>query len=373
MKKNGFFSILCKATISILIVFACGEIIFRAFFPEYRGYILTKDITYGKKRYDVAILGGKTRSRTSDLTLDIKPTDHIILEFGDSVSVGYGLAFEDIFWNYWQRMLKLEGSDVKVISINSYGVNYTDNFLAMRTAVKKYKELTPHIDGVVYQFNFNDILPYDSADLKHMEYLESKSSFITQMIKKLVYVRTVYLNHSVMLRVLANKITHALYRNSKIPCERLGIEALGEYSYCFGSKGLEETSQKIWDRFESDLKITKTELGDIPFIILISPIAELIEPEMKINVLSRPRRFDCATIDPRKQLTRITQESNINLIDPSVYMKTNFENYIKGDNPVRFYHINDDDHFNEIGAKYFSEYSYMKIFKEGLIPIQKNK
>ena len=35
-------------------------------------------------------------------------TNNVILVFGDSISGGHGLAYEDIYWARWQRLLEFE-------------------------------------------------------------------------------------------------------------------------------------------------------------------------------------------------------------------------------------------------------------------------
>jgi len=245
------------------------------------------------------------------------------------------------------------------------GNNFADNFAAIKATVNYFKK--QKIEGVIYQFNLNDLLPYTKKDIKEFKHVKAK-----RMTTKLIYltsdIRAKYLNRSVMFRVLANRITRLLYSNfSNDSCEKLDIEALGPYTYTFRAKKFESLSDKLWTRFEDNLVEIKKELKDIPFVILITPIANLIEPDMKIHIMSRPKRFDCATINPIVRLGKICDKLDINLVDPTEYMKTYFDNYVKGGNAVRFYHLNDDNHLNEIGSRYFSEYSYIKIFKNGVI------
>lgn len=371
LDKSAFFQNVIIALLSIVIFFGIGEIIFRAVYPEYRGYILTENITYGKRMYKAPLLEGETRVRSADSITDLNPGDHVVLVFGDSVTFGYGLVYEDIFWSYWQRMLKLEGSNTKVLAITKYGNNVVNIFKTIRKTIRLAKEKELNVDGVIYQFNFNDVLPFKAEDLKDLKHIKNKNSGITKIILKLVYLRTMYLNHSVMLRVLSNKLTHLLFSNKNVPCEDLGYDGLGYYTYSFGGRNSKAMASKLWGNLEQDLTSLLLETKQIPFVLLVTPIPQFLEPEMSIHSMSRPKRFDCATINPIERLEDISQKLNFHLVNPTDYMKEFFENSIQEQNPQRFYHINDDNHPNEIGSKYFSEYSYIKIFREGLVPSEK--
>ena len=354
------------AIVMTLVLLGFGEIIFRAFYPEYRGYLFSENLSYGKFHYQDFILGGWRRVRTPS-SVEPKHGEHIILVFGDSVSRGYGLAYEDIYWTYWQRMFDLKGSHVKVVALSAYGNNYENNIGGMLDLPQKYREKGIYVDGAIYQFNFNDLTPYTAQDIKAQNHFEQNQGWLTKIILMLVDIRLRYLNHSVMQRVLTNKMTHLFYNNTNKPCEDLGSDALWDYTYTFMGKGSEQAGLSIWQDFEDSLVKTKRELGDIPFVVLVSPLMEFVDPNMAVHSLSRPKRFDCATIDPVRKLRAICEKNGIHLVDPTDYIKGYFDHYRAGQNPQRFYFINDDNHMNEIGSKYFAEYSYMKIFEEEII------
>lgn len=366
-KKGGFIKNLITIIVITIVFFTVGEIIFRAFFPEYRNYILTENITYGKRKYQVSVPGGKMRARTENAQVELKKGDHAILVFGDSVSLGYGLAYEDIYWSYWQRMLDLEDSEKKIVVLSAYGNNYVSNMSGILKPVNMYKNRDIKIDGIIYQFNLNDIMPFTPEDLKAYKHLQTKSSWITKVIAKAANIRIRYLNRSVMLRVLSNKLTHLFYNRAKAECESLGIDALRQYTYSFGAIGNEEMSRNIWEEVERYMEDLRNGLGNIPIVVMLTPISQFIDPAMEVHPLSRPLRFDCATIDPVEMMREISEKTGVHFIDPSGYMKEYFNYYKQGENPTRFYFINDDNHINEVGAKYFAEYGYQKIFKEGII------
>ncbi|MBN1870879.1 MAG: hypothetical protein JW847_09925 [Candidatus Omnitrophica bacterium] len=367
-KKEEFLKIGLTILLSLVIFLGIGEIVFRAFYPDYKDFIFSKEYTYGKQKYEQEIFGGKTRMRTKGSLLEMNPEDHVVLVFGDSVTFGYGLAYEDIYWSYWQRMLDLVGSKIKIIAIAQYGNNYASNFEAIRETVTQNRDKF-HIDGIIYQYNFNDLLPYSPDDLKGMKHLSTRSVWISKVVQKLAYIRLRYLNHSVMLRVLSNKFARLMYRNSNVGCRDLGLDGLESYTYSFVGENSEETSLRLWDDFKKDLLKTRLEAKEIPFVLLVSPIAQMIEPEMKNHVLSRPKRFDCAKAKPAELLADISREVNIHFVDPTMYMKEKFDNYVNGGNPERFFHLNDDNHPNALGSKYFSEYSYVKIFGGKIVPL----
>ena len=364
--NNKFLRDVFIATVMTLVLLGFGELIFRAFYPEYRGYLFSDNLTYSKYQYIDSVLGGKMRVRTPS-SVEPKRGEHIILVFGDSVSRGYGLAYEDIYWTYWQRMLDLKGSHVKVVALSAYGNNYKNNTGGMLDTPQKYREKGIYVDGVIYQFNFNDLYPYTAEDIKAQKNFEQKTGWISNIILKLVDIRLRYLNHSVMQRVLTNKMTQLFYNNTNKPCEDLGSDALADYTYTFIGKGSEQVALNIWQDFEDSLVATKRELGDIPFVVLVSPLMEFVDPNMAVHSLSRQKRFDCVTIDPVQKLRAICEKYGIYFVNPTDYIKGYFDHYRAGQNPQRFYFINDDNHMNDIGSKYFAEYSYMKNFEEEII------
>jgi len=141
LKKRKIKSLLPNMFIifvSILFFFISGEIFFRAIFPEWRNHIFTSDATLGKRYYwtlirdlaihsrdpnfDINLIGNfSIRFRGPNFDTNLKPGDHIVLVLGDSVTAGYGHAYEDIFWSNWQRMLDLEGGGQNKNTLHCWG------------------------------------------------------------------------------------------------------------------------------------------------------------------------------------------------------------------------------------------------------------
>jgi len=354
-----------KLIVGVLVLVLAGEICCRAFFPEYKGHIVKKGTALGKKYRRVNCYGFDMRARhPGSCPVDLTPNDTVVIVTGDSVAEGYGMAYDDTLWACWQRYMDLENIPLKIFPVSKAGHNYQDNFNEISRAIKVLSENQVNIAAVVYQFNLNDLVPFTRKDIRQLKHLESKNSFITNVTMKLVRLRHVYLNHSVMFRVMTNAMARLLFDNSGTPCECLGLEGLAGYTYTFGASGSEAVSATIWEDFREQMKKTLEATGETPFILLFTPIAQFIDPEMRTHPLSRPLRFDCATLNPAEKLEIMAENMNFHFINPGPYMKTAFQNYRQDGNPCRFFLFNDSNHFNETGARYFAEYTFFRIFNQ---------
>lgn len=349
----------------IIIILLFGELLFRVIFPELTGKICAKNIIHGKKLYTAQPDYGKFLLREPAKGVKEKLRSSSIILCGDSVTLGVGLAYEDLYWSYWQRMFELENRDISIIAPEGVGNNFVNNINSIKEIFENLKGKT-HIEGVVYQFNYNDILPYSNEQIKKMKDIQAlKWSFLRSVHE----FKWAVLYQSTMLRII---FENADILKNKLPGflrNIICVEPVHRYTYVFGMKGYEAGSERLWKEFESNLESLHKRLGDTPIVIIVSPIMQTIDPDMRVHTYSLipKEEMSKATINPIERLKRICSRLNISLVDPTAYMKEHFENYIKEGNPVKFYLPNDDNHFNEIGSKYFAEYSYEKIFRENRI------
>ena len=169
--KKLIINIILSIT-SLIIFFGIGEIACRAIYPEFKNHIFTPSMTMGKVFHKGEIFNIDQRIPSKSYVSSISNKKPVILLFGDSVTFGYGLAYEDIYWNYWKRIMRLNGNDTQIIKIGTYGYNFIDNIDNIQKTINTIQNNGIIRDKIIYQFNLNDIIPYTKQDLlnyKHME------------------------------------------------------------------------------------------------------------------------------------------------------------------------------------------------------------
>ena len=222
------------------------------------------------------------------------------------------------------------------------------------------------VKTVIYQFNFNNITPYDKEKLKAGAHLKGFEH--TDFFKKMALLRQQYMNRSVFVRVMEHYA--GMLKNKRHgSCEERGYDALRWYTYTFGSKPFKNESEQAWLDFEASLEKVKTLSDKInaKCLIVISPILYDIDTQ-KIhpyyNFLNLD--FSCATINPKERLSAIAKRLNIDIIDPSTYLKDHFEQIVREGNFEPFYLIADDNHFTPVAANYMAEYMLSYFVKNKL-------
>jgi len=342
--------------IILIILLAFLEILFRALYPEFKNHISTETMSLGKNTILENINGTSIRVPYPGYAKKINLQIPMILVLGDSISFGYGCGYEDIYWRKFERLLHITNSHpVQVISLSGYGVNLADSAKNLESFLSKSDMKLP-IKAVIYQFNFNDVTPYDQKSLKEGEHIHGFEH--TELFYKVALLRHKYLNRSVFCRVIQHYAgTLKVKRHGS--CKERGYDALRWYTYTFGSKPVKDTSEQAWLDFETSLEELKilSDKINVKCIIVISPILydidkQKIHPYYNIHNLD----FSCATIDPRERLFAIAKRLHIDIIDPTAYVKDHFEQIVKEGNFEPFYFTGEDNHFTPVAAEYIAEY-----------------
>lgn len=362
MFKNVTKVIIINIIILCLII-VCLELIYRALYPEFMNHVHSKDITYGKHVAYGDFIGQPVRAPYAGYKIEPKESPVIVI-FGDSITNGCGSAYEDIFWVRLKRLLNnTASSPIEVVGLASVGNDLSD-------AVKQLEELVSekgksiNIKYVMYQFNFNDITLFGNSEIKAGAHLKGIEH--TPLFAKVAVLRYQYLNKSVFLRVL-QYYTGIWKLKTRGTCEERGYDALKEYTWSFGCKPFQAESEELWQKFENSLKRFKEASDKIHAncSIFISPILYDIDPEMRHpHIKEFNLDFSCATINPRKRLTEITQKLNIEIIDPMDYVKEHFENRVREENIEYFYFTGDDNHFTPIASEYIAEFLFNYFTKK---------
>ena len=124
-------------------------------------------------------------------------------------------------------------------------------------------------------------------------------------------------------------------------------------------KPFKDTSEKAWLHFEASLEKLKrlSDKINAKCLIVISPLlydidTQKIHPHYNIHNLD----FSCATINPKERLSAIAKRLNIDIIDPTAYVKDHFEQIVREGNFEPFYFTGEDNHFTPVAAEYIAEY-----------------
>ncbi|MBK69552.1 MAG: hypothetical protein CMF54_07170 [Legionellales bacterium] len=380
MKKNILYF-----SASFILMFFFLEILSRAIYPElsknqihkyvddFRTISKSKNFWYKKFKINDGTVKYRHHKNTSNFYIedfvDIKKRKNNIFLFGDSVTGGFGVNFQETFFYHAQSLLNQNLSykdSVKIYSIARFG----DNFRDMQKGLKIISKLTKKNDIILYQFNFNDILEvnYTPPNINTVQKQPSKIKIYFNDFRKSV------LNSSTFLRLLQHKAGLFKWKLGKISikniilkqelfkkCGNLGFTSLGQYTYSYGAKQFEDKAKKVWLEFEKDL-IELNEflkLKELKFAVIISPISLQIPHHEKIN--HRDLNFECSTIDGRKKIKEILKKHNIDIIDPTKDFIQYAEITNQNDNNNLLFHPYDTNHPNEFGHLLIGKklYSYL--------------
>ena len=321
------------------------ELVARFFYPELVNDYHSESITRGVCSHRADFKG--TSVRVPFDGYDVEKLSDLIVILGDSVSNGYGLDYDDIYWTKFQRFMDCVCiSPPSVICLGHLGNNLQDaaRDLSEFIATKQ----TQRISSIIYQFNYNDITPQTRQVLQAMT-PTGGISFAKWRYK--------WLNRLVSLR-LAQHYAAKLLAARHSGCEKNAGHALGLYSYTYGSKALKYESDELWSKFETDLanlKATSNSL-DSKLYVLISPLVYHVDPQgMHPFYNTLGIEWSCATIDPSKRLKELCSTLGITVIDPTPYVREGFDRRMKGNNFTFFFFPTDDNHFNEVTSTYVAE------------------
>ena len=380
MKKNIIYFIL-----SFILIISFLEILSTAIYPELsknqiHKYVdefntISKSKNIWRKKFeddDIFVMfrhHKKLSKFYSDNDDNLLERKNNIFIFGDSVAGGFGVNLQDTFFYHAENLLNknfFNKDTIKIYSISRFG----DNFRHMQKGIKNMSQILKKNDIILYQFNFNDIVP--------VNYAPSNFTPGPEPAKIRIYfndLRKSLLNHSSFFRLLQHKAGNFKWKLQKISiknliikqelfrkCGNLGFSSLGQYTYSYGAKQFEDESNKIWDQFEKEL-ITLNEFlksKELKFAIIISPISLQIPHHEKIN--HRELNFDCSTIDARKKIAEIVNKQSIDLIDPTDDFIRYAEITNQNDNINLLFHPYDTNHPNEFGHLLMGKKLYLYLY-----------
>ena len=343
--------------IILLLFFLLFEIIFRLSYPEFKDDIHSSDRSINKKLHwhnfnDVSIRTTKSKEYSN-------AKDGFVLIYGDSVSGGYGLGYQDIWWKQLENFLKIKNKYYNFTAITRYGSSAWDTIDSGKDFITKLKNNNIKPVKFIYQFNFNDIIPFRHSNIKYTEKsITEEEGLLKYIWFKFAKFRYEHLNKSVFLRV-AQHYSGYLRKKTSGSCEERAIDALGPYTYTFGSKSFKEESLNLWDNFEESIIDMNNFLSNnnIKFEIMISPLLFQVDKfGYHKNYNHRNYDFNCSTIDPINRLKNLSISNNITLYNPNEFVHSQFMKRVNDENFEPFFHNADENHPNEIASRYIAEF-----------------
>lgn len=402
MKYMTMFTSFLKSVLSIvistLVLFGVLEWIARISYPEFKGQIHSATQTLGVNYFLAEPVPIRTPFKNAPIKFD-KP---LVIVLGDSISHGYGMAYEDIYWVRLQRMMQLSlGAQApEFISLSYYGNDLQDSIIQLEKFLSQHDKAS--VKEIIYQFNFNDIVPeaygrqalqatYQTAvananiapatssttppPTTSAEPHASPHSSSTSLpvsgaswSKTFAIWRSEYLNYSVFLRV-AQHFAGKIVRKTTGDCSVRDLNALGPYTWTYGSKKYAVESEKLWNNFSIALGQLKKQADakGAKLTIVVSPLlfdVDTIGAHPQYNYLNYD--FTCATINPRARLANIARNLEVTLLDPTIFMQQSFDSRLREGNFTPFFFTADENHITPIAASLMADYLYANGFKRSV-------
>ena len=338
----------------MIILFTILELASIKLFPEYSSNQLyigkkkinefrTTAVSKNQNQFFEKFKGLNTRTDLIENDRRLNRNYQTIWVFGDSVSNGYGLKYSDTFFYNLKNILSTIKKQFNVISVSDYG-NNLDNVYDI---IIKKNEIFQKNDYLIFQFNYNDILPQSYLD-KGVGRVKTKTNFFRKFVKKFDTFRYNYLHRSTFFRVMTHYASMAR-RTTSGDCETRDLDALGQYTFSYGSEKYYTESVNAWKNFEQKISRLQTLSEDkgIKFLVLVSPISLQVPGHESLNFHNYD--LNCSSIDGRKKILQILNENNIIYADPLKLFKDYVNLDIKENNFNSLFFEYDTNHPNAKG------------------------
>lgn len=343
-----------KIIFNFIILFFVIELISIKLFPEYsrnqiyksvsnkdnKNYIRIVKSNYHKYQY---FKGLQVRSNMYE-NLNFNENNNSIWIFGDSVTNGFGLKYTDTFYANLNRILDISNLRYNILAVSEYGNNLTN----IVDIINKNKNVFKKKDFLIFQFNYNDILPKEYIE-NNKFLVKSNPSKLRKLISYFDSFRFAYLHQSTFFRVLTHYAS-IFSKKTKGSCDTRGLDALGEYTFSYGSKNFVEKSNEAWSEFEKKIISLKkiSTSNNLNLIVLISPISLQFESHEKINFHNYDLK--CSMIDGRETILNILKKNNISFADPYKLFNDTIDKDLKENNFDPLFFEYDTNHPNEKGS-----------------------
>ena len=287
--------------------------------------------------------------RTNEINkLESLKKDNRVLIFGDSVTIGYGVEYTNSFVGIIDELF----SNKK----NIYAIGDLGNDLSkFSNFIRKFG--IKEDDIIIYQFNYNDILDNNADGNLNIVLSDNK---LEKIVLKTNQFRYNYLNRSEFLKFLQSKAS-ILRKKTNGSCKERGLDALGPYTYAYKTKGFEEQSTLVWNKFENTIASIANVINEknLNFFFSITPISLQLPNHDKINIYNYNE--SCGTINPLEELKKILKKNKINFIDPTKkFIEISNKLYLEENESHLFFEA-DTNHPNIIGHRILGTEIFKKL------------
>ena len=263
--------------------------------------------------------------------------------FGDSITRGYGVKYTDTYFFHLKNFIEASGYRFNIFSSSGYGSNL-NNVIEL---IKKNKNIFKNNDLIVYQFNYNDVIPEKKIS-QGTTLVKTKRSLFRRLIGRFDNFRFTYLHKSTFFRVMTHYASIFKLKGTD-DCNERGVEALGQYTYSYGSEKFLNESYKAWDSIEKKIIQLKnfSDEKTLKLIVLIAPISLQFDSHDKLNF--HKLDLNCSKIDGRKKIIEILKKNNVIYSDPFYLFQKTIDIDTAENNFEHLFFEYDTNHPNEKG------------------------
>jgi len=349
-------------------VFFIFETFFRAYFYQFKNRTIEDGLVQNKYHFFKTVKSkkGETRIRDPKFIKDDN-NDFYVAIIGDSVTAGYGLAYNNTFYYIAENLLNNVNLKTNIIAYGSNGSDLHEELIKFNNF---YVDSEPYKKKIlIYQFSYNDLTAqYLYGFEKGFEYFGPKEM---SKLNKVIAIKTMafrykYLNRSTFLSWLQFEMGKLRWKVSEKDCLKRGVYALGELTYAYQAKGFESDSQKVWSGFEKDLKSLKdfAVKNNFDLYVLIQPVSLQVLDHESNNMYNYDLK--CSTIDARENILKTLRSLSIKYVDPLPKLNQYIMQEKNENNNQKLFFESDIMHPNELGSRIIGEELFFILYNNFL-------
>ena len=362
--KIILFSVIIFITFFFII-----ETFFRAYFTKFSNRIVEGHENYGlvqnKYHFFKTLKSKKGEIRIRDPKfIKNENSDFYVSIIGDSVTAGYGLAYNNTFYSITENLLNNVNLKTNIIAYGSNGSDLHEELIKFNNYYVDNHYYKKKI--LIYQFSYNDLTAqYLYGFEKNFKYFgpSEMTKFNKIIAIKTMAFRYKYLNRSTFLSWLQFEIGKFRWKVSEKDCLKRGVYALGELTYAYHAKGFETDSEKVWSGFEKDLKSLKDFAfkNNFELYVFVQPLSLQVIDHEENNIYNYETK--CSTVDARVNILKTLEKLSIKYVDPLDAMNQFLMQEKNENNTQKLFFESDIMHPNEFGSRIIGEQLFYTLYK----------
>jgi predicted MPP superfamily phosphohydrolase len=351
------------------IIFFIIEIFFRVYFSEFNNRVLEgydqQGLVQNKYQFFKIIKSQKGETRIRDPKfIKNKNNDFYVAIIGDSVTAGYGLAYNNTFYYIAENLLNKINLKTNIVAYGSNGSDLREELIKFNNYYENSDDYKKKI--LIYQFAYNDLTAqYLYGFEKGFEYFgpNEMSKLNKAIAMKTMAFRYKYLNRSTFLSWLQFQMGKLRWKVSEKDCLKRGVYALGELTYAYQAKGFELDSKKVWSGFEKDLQSLKNfaAKNNFELYVLILPTSLQLMDHEENNMYNYDTK--CSTVEARENILKTLEKFSIKYIDPLPALNEYVQQQKNENNKQKLFFDLDIMHPNELGNRIIGEQFFYTLYR----------